>query len=206
MPMRLPAPDWTLALQGRNENGWKARNQLEVEIEELKAHLRQAEVQSAMKDPMLEEVNATMVLQNITLKKTNEALHQREERATNERACMFKGQAQCLSSDEFFEEVQRMNREKQEKDAEKSKRKAVQNNRKAAKAALDKEWAQMKAVHAADVEAWGQECRELIKGGSWKKDLPVKPKLGKKPQLPQLEDDTDNNNDNDNDVDQEEGV
>jgi hypothetical protein len=41
------------------------------------------------------------------------------------------------------------------------------------------------------VEAWEKECAELTKLGTKKKDLPSKPKLGKKPQLPALDDEED---------------
>ncbi|KAJ7889277.1 hypothetical protein B0H14DRAFT_3855760 [Mycena olivaceomarginata] len=46
-----------------------------------------------------------MVNQNMVLRKTNEALHQQEEKSATDRARLFKGKAQCLSSDEFFQAV-----------------------------------------------------------------------------------------------------
>ncbi|CAK5270739.1 unnamed protein product [Mycena citricolor] len=206
MPSKLPAPNWNLAMPGSSKESWKTRSQLEAENEELKEHLKRAQAQSVIKDHMLGQANATMVLQNITLKKTNEALHQQEERATNERARLFKGQAQCLSSDEFFSEVQRINKEKETRDAEKLRRKTARSDRKAAKAALDEQWVKMKADHASDVAMWDRECAELVKTGARKKDLPPKPKLPRKPLLPRLEEEADDDDDDDDDVDQEQDV
>lgn len=49
---------------------------------------------------------------------------------------------------------------------------------------IEKEWAKMEERHVADVEVWSAECSKLHDVGVKKKDLPLKPKLGKKPQVP----------------------
>jgi hypothetical protein len=54
---------------------------------------------------------------------------------------------------------------------------------------IEKEWVRMKQCHAVEVEAWSTKCSELTAGGAKKKDLPPKPKLGKKPQVPAADDD-----------------
>ncbi|KAJ7023182.1 hypothetical protein C8F04DRAFT_924819, partial [Mycena alexandri] len=105
VPRVITAPNWSLATPGPSGEGWKARGQLENELEELRKQLALAQKNVQVRDHMLEEANATMVLQNLGLKRMNEALHQQEEKAVTDRAKLFKGRAQCLSSDEFFEAV-----------------------------------------------------------------------------------------------------
>jgi hypothetical protein len=56
---------------------------------------------------------------------------------------------------------------------------------------VEAEWAAMKEQHAAEVEPWTEECTKLLQAGTRKKDLPPKPKLGKKPQIPVIDDEDD---------------
>jgi hypothetical protein len=51
------------------------------------------------------------------------------------------------------------------------------------------EWVEMKRVHQAAVDEWTAVCAELMALGSRKKNLPPKPKLGKKPTLAEPADD-----------------
>ncbi|CAK5276522.1 unnamed protein product [Mycena citricolor] len=199
MPRSLLAPDWSLAGPSLGDSSWKSRGQLEAEGEELRTHLKRAEMRERIHEQMLQSAHATMILQNMTLKKTNQALHLREERATNERARLFKGQAQCLSSDDFFNEVQALNTEKENKNAEREKRKAMRKDKRTAKAALEEEWAGIKKDHAAKVAAWEQKCTDLKQTGFKKKDLPPKPKCPPKPRLPE---DGDDDEDEDDEQDQ----
>jgi hypothetical protein len=140
---------------------------------------------------MLEEANATMVLQNMGLNKMNEALHQQEEKATTDQAKLFKGKAQCLSSDEFYQQVLEMEEGRVAKEAGKEAKKAARERRKELKERLEREWAAMKERHAAEVEIWSAECSKLVAEGVKKKDLPPKPKLGKKPTIPVVDDEDD---------------
>jgi hypothetical protein len=57
----------------------------------------------------------------------------------------------------------------------------------------DNPWQEFLGVcwHTVKLEAWMEECAQLVEGGTRKKDLSPKPKLGKKPQLPVLNDDED---------------
>ncbi|CAK5283015.1 unnamed protein product [Mycena citricolor] len=182
MPSALLQPDWSLALQGSSTDSWKSQHQLESKLTELQAHLKRAQVQLQVQSQMLQEANATMVFQNIALKKTNEALHLQEEQATNDRARLFEGQAQCLSSDEFFDQ-------------------ALRDDKKAAKAALEEQGVKIKEDHAVKVAKWEKECAEMVGKGARKKGLPAKPKCTKKPRL---QEDTDDDNDDEDDGCQDE--
>jgi hypothetical protein len=65
---------------------------------------------------------------------------------------------------------------------------------------MEKEWVQIRERHTAEVEAWSQTCLELLAGKTKKKDLPPKPKLGKKPQIPVEEVEEDEEEDVDDEV------
>ncbi|KAJ6619104.1 hypothetical protein B0H10DRAFT_2371271, partial [Mycena sp. CBHHK59/15] len=189
VPCALPTPKWSLATPETSQESYKSRGQLEAEIIELRKQLGLAHQNVNVREQMLEEANATMVFQNMGLKKMNEALHQQEEKATTDCAKLFKGKAQCLSSDEFYEAVQAMEHGRMAKEAGREAKKAARERRKEQKAELEREWLRMKEHHVGEVEAWAADCSKLVESGVKKKDLPPKPKLGKKPQLPAVEDD-----------------
>lgn len=125
-----------------------------------------------------------MVFQNMGLKKMNEALHQQEEKAVTDRAKLFKGKAQCLSSDEFYDAVKELDEGRKAKEAGKQANMIARQHKKEKKEQIEREWAAMKERHIAKVEAWSMKCSQLLQNGIKKKDLPPKPKLGKKPVLP----------------------
>ncbi|KAJ7208787.1 hypothetical protein C8J57DRAFT_1151481, partial [Mycena rebaudengoi] len=191
VPRSLPAPDWSLTSSSPVKEGYKTRGQLEAQIKALQEQLGLAHQNVNVRDRMLEEANATMVFQNMGLRKTNEALHQQEEKAATDRARLFKGKAQCLSSDEFFAAVQEMEAGRKAKEAGKEAKRVQRQRRKELKEEIEREWAEMKRQHAVLVGEWEAECSELLKAGVKKNRLPPKPKLGKKPQLPTVEDDED---------------
>ncbi|KAJ7722617.1 hypothetical protein B0H16DRAFT_348353, partial [Mycena metata] len=191
VPRSIKAPDWTLLASDGAEEGYKSRNQLENEIAALQKQLALARQNVVVRDNIIEEANATMIFQNVGLKKMKEALHQQEEKAATDRARLFKGRAQVLSSDEFTNQVKDMNTAKKLKDAGKEAKRVARERKKELREELEKEWAQMKERHVAAVEIWSQECSELLAAKTKKKDLPPKPKLGKKPQIPVEEDDED---------------
>ncbi|KAJ7767980.1 hypothetical protein DFH07DRAFT_769490 [Mycena maculata] len=127
-----------------------------------------------VRDQILEEANATM-----------------EEKAATDRAKLFKAKAQCLSSDEFYEAVKGIEEGRKAREAEKEAKKVARQRRKELKEEIEREWAAMKERHAAEVEAWSEECSKLLGVGTRKKDLPPKPKLGKKPVIPVVDDEED---------------
>ncbi|KAJ7431569.1 hypothetical protein B0H11DRAFT_1941445 [Mycena galericulata] len=69
--------------------------------------------------------------------------------------------------------------------------KAARQWKKALRDEVEREWAEMKRQHVTNVEAWAEECSRLLEGGTKNKDLPPKPKLGKKPQAPVVDDEED---------------
>jgi hypothetical protein len=97
-PPALPEPDWGLA---KPTNSYMTRDQLAQENEQLKRSLMNAQKQVRARDAMLEGSHAQLVLQNLTLQKTHQALYNKENRSKNDRTLLFDGKAQVLSSDEF---------------------------------------------------------------------------------------------------------
>ncbi|KAJ7776818.1 hypothetical protein DFH07DRAFT_731535 [Mycena maculata] len=188
VPHAIPTPDWSLSTPGSRKDTYKTRGQLEAQIAELQNQLALAQQNVHVRDQIIEEANATMVYQNMGLRKMNQALFQQEEKAATDRARLFKGKAQCLSADEFFDALKEIQANWTAKEARKEAKKAERQRKKEAREEIEKEWAEMKWKHAVLVEAWEAECAGLVEMGTRKKDLPPKPKLGKKPQLPAVDD------------------
>ncbi|KAJ7242241.1 hypothetical protein C8J57DRAFT_1084432 [Mycena rebaudengoi] len=105
VPRSLPAPDWSLTSSSPVKEGYKTRGQLEAQIKALQEQLGLAHQNVNVRDRMLEEANATMVFQNMGLRKTNEALHQQEEKAATDRARLFKGKAPVVYGDLIHQRV-----------------------------------------------------------------------------------------------------
>ncbi|KAK7035177.1 hypothetical protein R3P38DRAFT_3351342 [Favolaschia claudopus] len=84
------------------------------------------------------------------------------------------------------------------KEAGKEKKRVERERRKELRAEIEQEWAEMKHQHNAAVENWTSECSKLQETGLRKKDLPPKPKLGKKPKLPVVEDEDEDEEDEPN--------
>ncbi|KAJ6453506.1 hypothetical protein C8R45DRAFT_945042 [Mycena sanguinolenta] len=91
-----------------------------------------------------------------------------------------------------FKALQEIQRDRGAKEAGKEAKKAERPRRKEAREEIEKEWAEMKRNHGMLVAVWEEECNRLMKLGTKKKDLPSKPKLGKKQQLPTTEEEEDN--------------
>ncbi|KAK6974220.1 hypothetical protein R3P38DRAFT_3239715 [Favolaschia claudopus] len=83
-------------------------------------------------------------------------------------------------------------------EAGKEKKRVERERRKELRAEIEQEWAEMKHQHNAAVENWTSECSKLQETGLRKKDLPPKPKLGKKPKLPVVEDEDEDEEDEPN--------
>jgi hypothetical protein len=168
-----------LLIANEAQEAYKTCCQLEAENAELRKQFALVHQNVTVQDNILKEANGTMVFQNVGLKKMKEALHQQEEKAATDCARLFKGKAQVLFSDEFTDHVKEMNTVKRAKDVGKEAKKMVRQWRKELCEEMEKEWVQMKERHAAEVEAWLQTCSELLAAKTKKKDLPLKPKLGK---------------------------
>jgi hypothetical protein len=98
----IPTPEWSMCAPNTGDEPYKTQGQLEAENAALQNHLGLAHQNVVVRDHIIEEANATMVFQNMGLKKMNEALHQQEEKVATDCAKTFKGKAQCLSSDDFY--------------------------------------------------------------------------------------------------------
>ncbi|KAJ7070170.1 hypothetical protein C8F01DRAFT_1078480 [Mycena amicta] len=173
VPTTIPLPDWTVL-----------RNIAIAPEPETRAELAHENTAIGGRDAVIEAANATMVYQNMHLGKLNEALYEKEEGKKRERASLFKGKAQCLSSDEFMAALEDHEQAKKDEIARKKAAKDGKAARKVASEALELRWKQMKQEHEGKVREWEAECAELSRLGARKKDLPPKPKLGLKPKLP----------------------
>ncbi|KAJ6613217.1 hypothetical protein B0H10DRAFT_1951621 [Mycena sp. CBHHK59/15] len=121
VPSSIVTPNWSLSTPGTSNEPYKTRSQLEAEIATLQKELVLAHQNVTVRDQIIEEGNVTMVFQNMGLKKMNEALHQQE---------LFKGKAQCLSSDEFYEAVEAIEEGRKAKEAGKEAKKVARQKRK----------------------------------------------------------------------------
>ncbi|KAJ7461084.1 hypothetical protein FB451DRAFT_1044601, partial [Mycena latifolia] len=148
----LTAPNWSLSSPGPNDASYKTRGQLKAENAELRAHLKLTRQNMTVQDHIIEEAHVTMVFQNMSLQKTNEALHQQEEKAATDRAKLFKGKAQCLSLDEFYSAVVAIDDERKRKAAGRDAKKVERERKKELKAKLKQEWAEMKCRHVEEAE------------------------------------------------------
>ncbi|KAJ7318526.1 hypothetical protein DFH08DRAFT_1036288 [Mycena albidolilacea] len=198
VPCSIATPNWSLSAPSTSNEPYKTRGQLETTVTDLQKQLTLVCQHVVVRDQIIEQANATMVFQNMGLKRMNEALYQKEEKGTADRAKLFKGKAQCLSSDEFYDAVRELEEGRKSKAADKEAKKIERARKKVLQAELDTEWAEMKERHVKAVETWSVECSKLVGEGARKKDLPAKPKLGKKPKLPVVEEE-------DTDEEEEEG-
>jgi hypothetical protein len=72
-----------------------------------------------------------------------------------------KGKVQCLSSDKFYHEVLAVEEGRKMKAAGKERKELERARKKEKKLEIEREWAEMKCVHAELVEAWTAECWQL---------------------------------------------
>jgi hypothetical protein len=183
----ISMPDWSLSTPATSTEPYKSRGQLENENAELRKQLALAHQNVTVRNQIIEEANATMVFQNLGLKKMNQALHEQEEKAVTDRAKLFKGKAQCLSSAEFYASVVEMEETRKAKAAGKESKQLERQRKKEMKEEIEREWAEMKCLHTLEVEDWTKECSRLLELGTRKKDWPPKPKVGKKLKIPIVE-------------------
>ncbi|KAJ7055425.1 hypothetical protein C8F01DRAFT_994292 [Mycena amicta] len=184
VPTTIPLPDWTVLRNIAIAPEPETRAELAHENTVLRAQLAVAWQAIGGCNAVIEAANATMVYQNMHLGKLNEALYEKEEGKKREHASLFKGKAQCLSSDEFMVALEDHEQAKKDKITWKKAAKDGKAARKVASEALELRWKQMKQEHEGKVREWEAECAELSRLGARKKDLPPKPKLGLKPKLP----------------------
>ena len=133
---------------------------------------------------MLESQSAQLIFQHMFLDKQNEALNSKQNRKKDDHTMLFDGKAVALTADEFEEKLRTVAQQKAEEAAEKEQRAINRATRKNARSAINAQWDELKAAHAAAILAWEAEGAHLTEEGIAKQNLPPKPVRPKKPMLP----------------------
>ncbi len=175
-PPTLPDPDWDLLNGGSIDKAWVTTKEVQKENQVLRESLVTAHLHIKSRDMMLEGAHAQLTYQNLHLEKMNYALKNKEERTKNDRALLFDGTAQVLSSTEFENKI----KEQKKKAADKEKQKEENAEKRCAarrkRDELEARWDQIKVNHEARLAEWTEECRKLADQGVPKRDWPGKPK------------------------------
>ncbi|PPR01047.1 hypothetical protein CVT26_015689, partial [Gymnopilus dilepis] len=136
------------------------------------------------RDLIIEGAHAQLVLQNLHLQKANQALNKQENKKKNDRALLFAGRAQVLTSQEFRAKVAEQNAAREAAAAEKAKKADARLAKKNAMVLIEEEWARIKHDHEQAVKAWEIECQKLKDENVPKRSWPPKPRRARKPKLP----------------------
>ncbi|KAF8156974.1 hypothetical protein B0H34DRAFT_634206, partial [Crassisporium funariophilum] len=179
VPRSIPQPNWSLATKTPVKT-WQSRESLMLENEILRQHLQQAHTHVHARDLIIEGAHAQLVVQNLHLGKTMQALNKRENKKKNDRSLLFNGKAQVLSSDEFTAQVLAQTSRREEEAATRKKNAEARVAKKSAQDTIENEWKRIKANHEKDVEAWQLECQRLTDAGVLKRNWPKKPVRARK--------------------------
>jgi hypothetical protein len=181
-PSSIPQPNWNLLKSPIKS--WQSRESLMIENSALRDALHQSKTQIHARDLVIEGAHAQLVYQNLHLQKTNNALNNNEKRKKNDRALLFDGKAQVLSSSEFHTKVVQQNAAREAAAADKTTRADARATRKNALAVIEEEWSVIKSNHVKNLEAWEAECQRLNSENVPKRSWPKKPVRPRKPKLP----------------------
>ncbi|KAF8160510.1 hypothetical protein BJ912DRAFT_891218 [Pholiota molesta] len=176
----LPQPDWSLAskipFHGQN---------LEEENRMLRQNLQQAHTLFCAQSGIIEGANATMVVQNMHLRKLNGALYGKEnDKVSNRTLIIDASKGQVFSSDEIRNGLSAQEEKKRALDAEKKSKVERRAAKKEAQAKLEDEWKRIKIQHDERVRVWKLTCENLAAEGIAKKNWPKGPIRPRKPKLP----------------------
>ncbi|KAF8893200.1 hypothetical protein CPB84DRAFT_1732307 [Gymnopilus junonius] len=188
-PSSIPQPDWNLAKSP--VKSYQSRESLIFENMALRDSLHSAQTHVNARDLIIEGAHAQLVIQNIHLQKSNAALNKQEQRKKNDRALLFNGKGQVLTSDEFRAKIREQNAAREAATAEKMKKADARLARKNAMAVVEEEWARIKQDHEQAVKAWEIECQKLKDQNIPKRSWPPKPRRARKPKLPEVEEEED---------------
>ncbi|KAF8969033.1 hypothetical protein BDZ97DRAFT_1654424 [Flammula alnicola] len=184
VPPTLPRPDWSLAY-GHSVDSYKTRQHLQEENELLRTNLRWAHTISCAQDGIIEGSSATMIVQDLTLRKLNGALHGKEtEKASNRTLVIDASKGQCYSQDSIREGIFEQEERKKAAAAQKRSKADGRAAKKEAQAKLDEEWKRIKMNHEDAVKCWKTDCEKLASEGVPKKNWPKGPIHQRKPKLP----------------------
>ncbi|KIY52234.1 hypothetical protein FISHEDRAFT_35768, partial [Fistulina hepatica ATCC 64428] len=184
IPDSLPMPDWSL-LDGRDEAKMSSSEMHET-VASLRTSLQHARVQQNARNMLIEGLNAQLIIQDLHLRKMNQALFNKEEGKKKDKRHTLNHLGTAVTSDQFFHALEQYNAQQEAAEAKRSQKTDAKKTRKAQQAALNVQWQTMKQDHRAAVEVWQRECNALAARGVAKKHYPAKPKIGKKPRLPPL--------------------
>ena len=181
-PSSIPQPNWGLIKSPAKS--WRSHETLKMENTALRDSLRQAQTKVRARNLVIEGAHAQLVYQNLHLQKTINALNNKENHKKNNRALLFDGKAQVLSSDEFHAKVVEQNATRDAAVAERARNADARLAKKNALAAIEEEWGKIKADHEKNVEAWESDCQRFAAENIPKRSWPKKPVWPLKPKLP----------------------
>lgn len=186
-PPELPEPAWKLAADYCDNLSQLSRSSLESHIEALTGTLALAQTHVYIQRSINEAGNAQLAVQQMQAERMNAALLQRPKKRTRNRAKFNSdGLGRVATKAEVIIELKKDEEDTQRKETEKAARLAVREARRKAKAAIEKEWLRMKSEHTSLLKRWTQETMSLKGERVPRSQWPLRPKLSKKPQQPEL--------------------
>ncbi|KAJ7697931.1 hypothetical protein B0H16DRAFT_1349865 [Mycena metata] len=202
-PPSLAPPNWDhLAVPDDAVEGLTWKELIEY-AKGMKNDLRNSQQQIRARDGIIESAHATIVVQNLHVEKQSQALHAKETKKKTKREKLpMAGRGHHLTAQELIDAAERAKRQREEEEAAKAKRAGEREVAKEAKEKLQKEWEKIKEDHEKAVDAWKEECDQLLADGVLKRNLPKKPARARKPTAPKrptTQDDSDGSDDENDD-------
>lgn len=151
----------------------------------MKTHLQRAHTLSHAQNGIIEGSSATMVIQNIHLRKLNGALYGQETEKTSKRTLVINtSKGQVYSEDAIHEGIFAQEEKKKAVAAEKKLKADGRAVKKDVQAKLEEEWKRIKIIHDEAMKIWKADCEKLASEGVPKKNWPKGPIRPRKPKLP----------------------
>lgn len=203
VPPPLPLPNWSLLTADAKLDSWRSKEALERENARLRESLHHAGRQMKAKDFVIEGCHAQLIVQDMHLRKVNQALKSKEEKKSEGRkdTITFDKGGNVFTSDEWWEQLVK-NKERQDREAaEKSTRASARELNRAARAAAEGEWRLIKELHERKVRDWEKEVERTKEQNIPKKFWPKKPVRPPKPKPVLLPSDGDDTGDVEGDID-----
>ncbi|KAF8154642.1 hypothetical protein B0H34DRAFT_799403 [Crassisporium funariophilum] len=154
-------------------------------------------------DGIIEGSNATMVIQDMHLRKLNGALHGKETGRTSTRTLVVDAsKGQIYLGDAIRAGIFEQEERKKERAAAKRLKADGRAAKKEAQAKVEEKWKRIKILHNEADKVWKGECDRLASEGVPKKKWPKGPTCPRKPKLPATLDavvDEDNGKDDEED-------
>ncbi|KAH7098568.1 hypothetical protein BKA62DRAFT_622459, partial [Auriculariales sp. MPI-PUGE-AT-0066] len=155
---------------------WQLLDNPSATVQQLRLAFGAAHDHAISQQAALEASNAMLIIQSLTVRKLNQALHGREELAKEKRGSRFpKGFGICATSAEMILALEQREEERELEVSALAQRKAIRAQNKEAKDAVEARWLVMKSEHASELAAWEKLKADGII------PLPGKPKRPRKP-------------------------